>query len=835
MATETRTCPGSRPGCVFTAGLWHLNTMHHWTRTNVMLAALAALAGACLPPSNPCDPDAPDDALREGTRLDGQVLDQDGVGVGGVVVSVVGGSETAVSGADGSFVFERLLPAANYAVRAEPLPPLAGGTTQVGELGCLEQKSGVEVRVVRPPDAPEAEFVKAVSPTSLVVAFGVPEDGGNAVDRGDAIFGDGETYRDPAVVAGDCRARAEVAPRSFRVQVRAPFDTWQDAVLSTFPWMEGDIAVESASGGGAAEAAVDDLVGNRIDDVCAAALCAQFTYLEPTLLDPRARCANVVGLIDNGVAVPLAAWGTYEVRVLADVTVDPDLRDAFSLPARVASDVPTRARQMALVPGDLLPIVGGDGAPVAGRDADVVAVVAVAGGRFALIESGRVRVVGGGADVIGGDAGEGNVVNAPHDALATDDVTETNMAGDFNDLDQATAMAALPAGDWLRVVKEGTGAAVVEKLYVGASATAGGAGPAFEQTQVSAAAETQLPMRPAATPLGALRATSYLEPGAIPLTTIGANPRDAYVLLYERGFVLVENAVAGEHVLAHFLAADDGVGSFNTSWGDPIEDGLGNQTERAFDGRCALMTPIDTQAGRVFGAADGEDDFNGSARQDLTVCFDLSAATGEDVDLRDIEPFANGTLHVIADAANDRLLVAPHGSMLGTDKPLVQDVVSLPVGREPVAMTRSRLLNCEISGGDTEVLLVANAGSGDLSVVGLVDGVLEELAVLELPTAPTGFVEDPDGPSCDDPFAWVLGADGRVFPVDVRGGASLPQCDGAACAIGSRGRARSGAIARSGGRGRAVVGGTSLVGELGFFRPAALRGAAFEQFDSASR
>src|SRR5688572_30815043 len=80
----------------------------------VSLVALVVLAPAwagCVDPVNPCDPNAPDDVKAAGTRISGVVRDQHGAPRGGVLVSVSGRPETAVSADDGSFTLAALPPA----------------------------------------------------------------------------------------------------------------------------------------------------------------------------------------------------------------------------------------------------------------------------------------------------------------------------------------------------------------------------------------------------------------------------------------------------------------------------------------------------------------------------------------------------------------------------------------------------------------------------------------------------------------------------------------------------------------------------------------------------
>jgi hypothetical protein len=509
--------------------------------------------------------------------------------------------------------------------------------------------------------------------------------------------------------------------------------------------------------------------------------------------------------------------------VLTERKLDPQLVNDFALAERVPSAAPAGSAQLSLVPGALLPLVDAVGAPLDGRGLRVQSVVATGGGRFNLVEDDGVRVLGGGNDVLS-NAGVGDVaVGAPQDAVAFDDRSDTTIATDFDDDGDATAHNALAAGDWLRVVKESDAGAVIEKIYIGRDAASGESGPSVDVASLNAAAETTLAFSPNSSALGPLRALSYLDPGNLSLDADTANPQDAYLLLYASGFVLVENGVDDTLSLQRFVAATDGVGSFDTSFDDIVDDA--GVVQSAFAGACAAVEAI----GGVtpFGVTDADDDTNGLERTEVAVCYDF-AGGGVDVDLRDAEVLpGDQPLHLFADAAADRVLVFRLSALQGAEGALALTQQEVPVGREPVALSRSRLLDCSGGGVDVDVILVANAGSADVSVLRN-NGVVEEIAVAALPEPPAGFVDDVLGTTCDDPFAWVIGADGLLFPIDMRGVPAVPLCDGAACRISSRGRARSGAIAHIEDHpARAVVGGLGLVGEIGFFRPAALPGGAF--------
>ena len=820
--------------CTRVALVWYPAKMRmHFAGAVLVACSLPS----CLPPTNACDPSASAAVQAEGTGITGRVIDQDGVGRAGVTVTVLGTAHTAVSGDDGTYGIENVAPSTQgYSVRAEPQAPAQGGTRVVGPVGCQERVEDADVVVAVAPEAPEVEMLRAVTSTSLVVAFGSGDTFADSPESSATFYdaqGDGgDAFRSPVDVALDCRSRANAAARAWRVQVRPPFEGWHDAVLNAFPWLDGAAAVGlGAQPSPGAFFDGDSLIAERTEDVCAAALCAQFSYLEASLADPRARCANVVGYIDGGDLFPLDAFGSYDVRVLTERKLDEQLVLDFALSTRVSSAAAARSVQISLVPGALLPLVDENGIAFDGRSLQVQSVIAANAGRFALVQETGVLVLGGGADVLL-NAGVDQVgADAPQDAVAVDGLSAETVNADFLDDGDAAAvaLAALPAGDWLRVVKESDAVSAVEKIFIGTSSDSALEGPEAEQSSVFDAVEATLPISPGRSALGTLRAISYLDPGSVSLNSSFANPADAYLLLYQRGFLLVENGDANSLVLAGLANQIDVNGGYDTDWDDVTA--LDGSALSAFDGDCGIVLSTDPAAFRVVGA---DDDANGVARKSVAACFDVAVATGGDVDLRDAAVFGGAEpQQVIADAAADRVLVIGLGALSGRQGRLVDAVVEVPVGHEPVRLTHSRSLDCGVGGDNVEVILVANAGSADVSVLQRRgDGTVAEVAVAALPVAPADFVDDVDGPTCEDPFAWVIAADGRIFPLDMRGTPSVPLCNGAPCEISSRGRARSGAISRDGVRpARAVVGGSGLVGELGFLRPAALPGGAYRVFE----
>src|SRR5687768_1149331 len=110
----------------------------------VLVAVLVSvLGGACVPASNPFDPDAPP-SLRATGRVVGRALDPFGRAVADVRISVVDATGVEVAGdvpalvEAGRFAFD--VPAATYTVRAEkpPLLPATSGTLDVPPGGELD-------------------------------------------------------------------------------------------------------------------------------------------------------------------------------------------------------------------------------------------------------------------------------------------------------------------------------------------------------------------------------------------------------------------------------------------------------------------------------------------------------------------------------------------------------------------------------------------------------------------------------------------------------------------------------------------------------------------------
>lgn len=800
----------------------------------------AVVSTACFEPTNPCDPAADPEVQGQGTRLAGVVVDQHGAPLAGVPITVASRGATQVSGLSGEFAFEGLPPADDYELVALPTAPLVGGRAHTGPLACRSTLDELQVVVLVPPDSPEIELARATGERRLFVAFGAIGD----EDPGDlsGFFDDGEVARDAATVTAQCAEQAHSATLRYRVQVRSPFDEWRDARLSAFPWVD-PMSLALAAEGGAVAARDLSLVG--VDDLCAAALCTRFAYLEDSLHDPRARCAEVIGVVTGqdeeggDIVEPLEAYGSYQVRVRSELRTDDTQRSTYALPERILAAAPTLPAQMSLLPGSLLPVVDGNGNPR--TVGEVRAIQPTAGGRFALLEGSSLALIGDGADVLDENA-ESNVGSwdAAQNAMGVDAAAEASMTNDFMGDASPTAvvhpLAVLPSGSWLRVIRWtddelSAPTTSIEKVYVGSDATTARDGP-DAVGEAANAVEPAMSIDPAAEQAGsALRAFSYLTPFEGSLVEQGVNPPDAYVLLYRTAFVMMEQGNVDDMSLGWFATGagmDDATGDIGVGWAADAdaEDDVG-----AFKGTCSDLANV--------GDPNLVEDMGVLGRGRVSICYDVAAALDEPVDLRDLKLMANdgAPVHVMADAQNDRVLLASTAALTcagcdaGAVLPLSTQMGSLSVGREPVALARSRSLDCSGNGTTREVMLVANHGSGDLSVLAQDAGELREVAVIPLPASPAGFLDDPLGPSCSDPFVWVLADDGQLIPVDMRGEPGVPLCGEGDCALGTRGRGTVGGVQRQNdgvtGPGRALVGGPGLLGELGFFRPNALRGAAY--------
>ena len=118
----------------------------------------------------------------------------------------------------------------------------------------------------------------------------------------------------------------------------------------------------------------------------------------------------------------------------------------------------------------------------------------------------RQQIIGGGADVFAGRR-DALGQDVGQDALATDEGTDAAVVNDWFDdgaLDNAgpRAIAALPAGDWVRVIKQVNGAASIEKMYIGITSSNGAAGAGAPEFSQNAAMEPPLPLNPDSAVLG---------------------------------------------------------------------------------------------------------------------------------------------------------------------------------------------------------------------------------------------------------------------------------------------------------------------------------------------
>lgn len=754
------------------------------------LAAVCVVASGCLDATNPCDPDA-DDELRGTSTLSGLVKDQSGAPLAGVTVTIQGHATPAISGEDGAFRFEELPPnagAQGYEVIALADEPRVGGRTVAPPLGCEEDLTGVELVVAVPPASPEVEIVQATAADRLFVAF----------------------------------AGAQGSTR-YTVEVRAPFETWQPAMLALVPLGAAELATvgDDDEERRAAYASLSDAV---LLEPEARSFCDAFAYALPSLPNPNARCAEVVGTLDGETLRLLDEHGSYEVRVRAEVVLDEPLTTGQRLPEVVRSAATSVPGELSLVPTSVLPVMLDPDEDVHEeklRALDVDAMVPVARGRFAMLGEGT------GADglLIVGDAAlsspglyDGSE-SAPEAALAYDG--ESLDAAAEVTADEGAGLAILPAGRWVRVWKRSVDPATdavrseVEKVFIGAETRAESHGEQPEPTFGFDLEQSGL--------AGKLRAFAWLAQPEGTLAGDGPyNPPDAYLLLLESGFVLLERegAAPGSEPLLSAFVDELAAGSASAlRWGETGE----NRPNATTTGICSQLGT----------AALGVDGAEGERK--IRVCLDLEGALGEELALSDVAILQSRasstspaeTFHVLSDAAGDRVLAVASGGLLGEGTtPLVDLLEEVPTGVSPSALAQSRLLDCD-AGSVEPVVLVANRGSLDVSVLGIVGegpaARVDEVGVVSVPGVPVRFFDDPDGPSCADPFTWVVLDDGRSVPLDMRAPRlGVPACGEEACAVRTSDRAPVGAVSRDVvGHSRVLVGGRGLLGEVGYLRPSA--------------
>jgi len=773
----------------------------------IALAPIAIAPSGCLPATNPCDPSA-DPSIRRTASIEGVVVDQSGAPVPGVPVFISGAGDSKVSGDDGTFVFDGLLPnddGSNYEIIAVPQAPIAGGRAVASPLGCEETLTDVQVPVVVPPPSPEVEISQATAPDRLFVAFASAGENDVSLDDDDVL----------AAVDG---CGLEESGLTYRIEVRAPFGAWHEAVLAKSPVMSGEAGALRDPDAPAlvapdeeVEPAVAVHTAKLVDDVCARATCAYYSYAYPSLAEnENARCVEVVGLKDTGgVERPLSAYERYEVRVRADVHVEGFEQKA--LPRTVSSAASASPGELSLTPTAVLPVPMHDD-PLVDEDLraelDIQGAAPINKNRFALISGDGLMVVGGGTldeedvrDVMGTDP-------VTDDGMVVDDMT-TAAASDEVANDNGKAVALLPAGKWVRVWKRRLNDSMIDKVFVGAfpgdvPAGAEGQQPIFDVNMLlPEVAESFRGFHWLARPEGTLTSGPY-------------NPPDAYLLLFTKGVVVLErNAANSEDPAMMGGTTPDSIAGFYTT----------------YDASLTSLCDAVNDVGVVPGA---EGTTYGACWDVRSLNPDVELADTQILATHDGETSPSTTFHIFADAAGEEVVVVKTAHLLMQDLPVgatsILDVATtVRVGLSPSALMPTRMLDCAASEDQQArpVVVVANRGSQDLSILRVKDDGTSaedvvEHAVVSLPSMPVRFLPDPVGPTCDDPYIWVVADDGRTFPVDMRvERLGIPLCGQAECAIETRSRAKAGAVGRNTtGRGRVLLGGKGVLAEVGYLRPA---------------
>lgn len=800
-----------------------------WTpRALLVPFAAAGLLGACVPATNPCDPNAPDEVRRTAT-LQGAVVDQDEQPVVGVTVSITGpgGAKTTSTGENGRFSFTDLIPGA-FEVAALPEAPLVGGRLTVPDLGCREVIDDLQVVVVRPPSAPEVDLVLATAPDRLFVAF-------PSAAPLDVATLDDDALAHPGAVAG-CGAAADVAPLRYRVEVREPFGAWLPAVVVADPvWSDEDAATPLWR------------ALTHIDEGCARAACGYYTYAFDELTrNANARCAEVVGVVEDGAARHLSPFARYQVRVRAEIDTrgEPEKQQ---LPPRVSSDASAVPGRLSLTPTAELPVPMITDPELTAEEVaalddqlraslDVTQVVPVADGRFALIHDGTLLVAGAGASearAASGVDGEVNSTNQPvvDDGLFFDDATSASTSSEVAG-SGARALAVLPAGQWVRVWKRRAGGdSMVDKVWVGdtwgtAPQNANPDEPVVNiDMGLDALNEAFRGFRWLTIPEG-----SAIDPDA------PYNPPDAYLLYFKQGVAMFEKPSDGsDGLMSDVMNGSRGNGGSPDFYGD--ENSLLDSPTGVPDGNFAELE-LCNHMNNGMGVME-----DATGKLQYGACFNLATAAGE-IDIADVNTLRSHpgdatieqTVHLFADQQGDRVVFMQTAHLLGTNLPwagaTTEDVWDeVAVGMEPVAFQPSALLTCD---GLTEldrsaVMLVANRGSQDVSVLEVGEAPpesplslsVEEGAVVALPAVPERFFVDADGPSCENPYSWIVGEGGILMPIDMRvGSLGVPECGDEPCAVQTRSRARAGGVSRNlEGRSRVLIGGQGMLSEIGFLRP----------------
>jgi|GEM_PF-1300424 len=803
-------------------GLWTRMWAGHIKTTQTLVAgALTVLLAAtgCVEPQNPCDPDA-DESIRRTATLSGKVVDEDGAPVVNVGVLLVEQNQTVFTGEDGAFKFIEVLPSGTgYTLAALPASPAVGGRLHTGPLGCASELDVDDpLVVVNPPPPPEVEITAATSPERMFVAFA-------STLAEDEAAGHADCADPKAVAAGE---------HSYRPEVRETFGQWEPALVSLYPSLplESDDDLARAIG--------DGLVVEAMNDGCAQQQCADFAYAFRELETEAdvARCLEIVGSIKaDGSPRRLEHYGQLQVRVRSDLkaTANAERQQVPQLVPSVASALP---KTLSLVPQTIMPVSLANDLDVADQleaGMNVGAIVPVgADGRFALINHDGIMVVNN-SRATAEMAAEAGMADAPEGAMGVeDDVTDT-MAEEVGQ-GQGQALAILPAGNWVRVWKRvhdagGASSSMVDNVFVGTDDKPQGVQPAFEFDVT----QSRSPFRKFAflsAPTGDPRGPEYNQP-----------PPD-YMLLFKDGFVLT-GLSEGENMSDMATAMDDD-GMMDAAWSAPSEAAAAaEEPPTGIPGED--FVPLGQggfcdDLGTAGHHTDGDGD-NASSRVD--VCFNVSDAMGDEVNFVDIGILTeegltaadhSASVHLIADQAGDRLIAVNTQALLhDMQNSVLESMTHLSVGVDPIAMHPSQQLECDESDtlvGSTPVMLVANAGSEDISVVAFTDDStnpdlasrLREMNVVPVGGVPVGFLTDLTGPTCNDPFVWVRTDDGTMYPIDMRT-AEAPVCGDATCRVATRSRSPAGAVAHMRDAqnndvgARVLVGGRGMLGELGFLRP----------------
>jgi hypothetical protein len=772
-----------------------------------MGACCLAAFTACLPATNPCDP-AADPNIRRTASISGVVVDQNDNPVPGVPVFISGAGDSKVSGDDGTFTFDALLPnddGRGYEIIAVPQAPTAGGRTVAPTLSCQEDVSDVKVPVVVPPPSPEVEISQATAPDRLLVAFAAATDEETGVDETNI-----------AETLSACGTSASSI--SYRIEVRAPFGTWSEAVLAKSPVATGEAGALAVVGDDPtamppedAPANVTDLVTKpSTDDRCARATCGFYSYAYPALADnANARCVEVVGLrAADGSETSLEAYERYEVRVRADIHVaDAELN---ALPKTVSSAATAAPGELSLTPTAVLPVPLSpdlETDKVLRAAIDIKSAAPINKNRFALISGDGMVVVGAGTLEVGEVRAVMGMDPVTSEGLMLDNTTTAAAENEVMANDGDAAISLLPAGKWVRVWKRRANDSMIDKVFIGAYPGETAANPNPEQPTFDVDM-----MFPGAA--DAFRGFHWLARPAGTLTEGPYNPPDAYMLLFTKGIVILEqSASSGTDPAMMGGTTTNSMTSFYPGY----DGGIGGSL-------CNAVNDLG-----VFDNADGSTTY-GACWDLRTLNPDIALADTKILAVRSDDTSPSATFHVFADEAGDAVVIVKSEHLIMQNVPaaassIVDVAATVQVGLFPSALQPTQLLDCSNETAEP-VMVVANRGSQDLSILRVSgDGTsafdVVETAVVPLPAVPVSFFPDPVGPTCEDPYLWVVADDGRTFPVDMRiDRLSIPVCGEAVCAVETRSRARVGAVGRNAsGRGRVLLGGKGVLSEVGYLRP----------------